>query len=414
MLEIDAASNRGIDEIRDLKDKIRLAPLRATKKVYIIDEVHMMTTEAFNALLKTLEEPPDHALFILCTTEAQKVPETIISRCFHINYSRAIPDELIRSFKRIVAGEKLTVDDSALSQIAQLSDGGFRDGAKILEELATKSKKITKDLIEKEYHVSSITYQVSEMVEILSKKDTKRGIELISRLEEQGIDIKYFLEQLIEALHMLLLEKVGVKNGSKKPATSSVLGIGDIKILFELLSKAALDMRYAVLPQLPLELAVIEWAQYKGEAKGTQGAGEARETGEGGVSVSTLRKHVGDLRKQRALSGEDAKKEEKKNEDGEDRVSLLHYSAEGEVTQEWLAALWKNFILKVKDHNHTLAGVLRGCKLASFDRKHLVIETAYTFHKERLDEIKTKDVLNKIATDLTGNPVQIKVELKGK
>lgn len=405
VLEIDAASNRGIDEIRDLKDKIRLSPLRAAKKIYIIDEVHMMTTEAFNALLKTLEEPPSHALFMLCTTEAQKVPDTIISRCFHISYSRATADELIRSFKRIVTGEKLSADDDALYQIAKLSDGGFRDGAKILEELASKNKKITKGLIEEMYHVSSISYQVSEMVEILSKKDAKAGIMLIGNLVERGIDLKYFLEQLIESLHILLLEKVGVKTGEKNEVARNTLKIEGLKTLFALLSKASADMRYAVLPQLPLELAVIEWAQFEKDTKDIR---------ESGVSVSTLRKHVGNLHKQRALQGEDTKKEEKSSTDEEDRVSLLHYNATGEVSQEWLASLWKNFIHKVKDHNHTLAGVLRGCRLASFDRKQLVIETAYKFHKERLDEMKAKDILDKIATDLTGNPVQVRVELKSK
>ena len=109
ILEIDAASNRGIDEIRELKEKIRLAPVAAKRKVYIIDEVHMLTTEAFNALLKTLEEPPEHAMFILCTTEAHKVPETIVSRCFQIMFKPATEEELVRSFKRIVEGEKLKI-----------------------------------------------------------------------------------------------------------------------------------------------------------------------------------------------------------------------------------------------------------------------------------------------------------------
>ena len=99
IMEIDAASNRGIDEMRDLKEKIKLSPLSAKKKVYIIDEVHMLTTEAFNALLKTLEEPPDHAVFILCTTEMHKVPATILSRCLHIGFRLATEEELVRSFE---------------------------------------------------------------------------------------------------------------------------------------------------------------------------------------------------------------------------------------------------------------------------------------------------------------------------
>jgi len=163
VLEIDAASNRGIDEIRELKEKIRLAPVAAKRKVYIIDEVHMLTTEAFNALLKTLEEPPSHAMFILCTTEAHKVPETIVSRCFQILFKPATEEELVRSFKRIVEGEKLNIDDEALKYIAYLADRGFRDGAKALEEvflLAKPGEKITKEFIEKIYK-TSITIQGS-------------------------------------------------------------------------------------------------------------------------------------------------------------------------------------------------------------------------------------------------------------
>ena len=130
ILEIDGASNRGIDEIRDLREKIKLSPAYANKKVYIIDEVHMLTTEAFNALLKTLEEPPAHAMFILCTTEPHKIPATISSRCFHISFKMATNEELARSFARIAKKERLTFDKDALDLIANISDGSFRDGVK--------------------------------------------------------------------------------------------------------------------------------------------------------------------------------------------------------------------------------------------------------------------------------------------
>ena len=140
VLEIDGASNRGIDEIRDLREKVRLSAARAAKKVYIIDEVHMLTTEAFNALLKTLEEPPPHVIFILCTTEPHKIPQTIVSRCMHVSFKKAGVEELVRSFKRIAKKEKLDIDDEALSLVSTLSDGSFRDGAKILEEMALISE----------------------------------------------------------------------------------------------------------------------------------------------------------------------------------------------------------------------------------------------------------------------------------
>ena len=114
VLEIDGASNRGIDEIRDLREKIRLSPVSSLKKIYIIDEVHMLTTEAFNALLKTLEEPPEHAFFILCTTEPQKIPATITSRCFHIKFSKPTEEDFLHSFNRVLRGEGIKDDQEGV------------------------------------------------------------------------------------------------------------------------------------------------------------------------------------------------------------------------------------------------------------------------------------------------------------
>ncbi|MEK7517328.1 MAG: DNA polymerase III subunit gamma/tau, partial [Patescibacteria group bacterium] len=256
VLEIDGASNRGIDEIRDLREKIRLAPAASRKKVYIIDEVHMLTAEAFNALLKTLEEPPNHVIFVLCTTEPHKVPGTITSRCFHIPFKKAITDELVRSFERIAEKEKLIVDKKALDFVASLSDGSFRDGAKILEEmvLLSKGKKITKEFMEVKYQISNIENQISKMIEFLSARDAKGGLELVGELVEQGVDMKYFIEQMITALHDILLAKVEAKENGKWKMENGKLEIGEIKELVELLSRAYGELKYAVLPQLPLEL----------------------------------------------------------------------------------------------------------------------------------------------------------------
>ena len=143
VLEIDGASNRGIDDIRELRERVRLAPSSAKNRIYIIDEVHMLTTEAFNALLKTLEEPPAHAYFILCTTDPQKVPETIISRCTRIVFKQATSQETLDKLQRIVKEENLTVEDGALSLLAKEARGSFRDAVKLLEQAASKEKKIS-------------------------------------------------------------------------------------------------------------------------------------------------------------------------------------------------------------------------------------------------------------------------------
>ncbi len=359
ILEIDGASNRGIDEMRDLREKIRLLPVAASKKVYIIDEVHMLTAEAFNALLKTLEEPPPHALFILCTTEPQKVPETIMSRCFHVAFRLATEEELMRSFERIAHGEGLTIDKQTLSLTASLADGSFRDGAKILEEIASlaKDKKITKELVEERYHIVSTKSSIAAIVEAFVKKDAKIGLLEIGNMIKQGVDMKYFLEQLLSHFHDLMLAKIGVSHSTEE----IVLDIKDIKEIVALLTRAHSEMRYAVLSQLPLELAILEW------------------------SSIGFAKH--------GLSTQD---KEHKQEDLQ--------------TQDILGKL----IDSVKVYNHSIAGVLRGCSIHNFDEKNLVIETAYKFHKEKLEEKKTIALIEKIIKELTGKTVAVSVLLKGK
>jgi len=408
ILEIDAASNRGIDEIRDLKEKIRLAPLRAVKKIYIIDEVHMLTTEAFNALLKTLEEPPSHALFILCTTEPHKVPATILSRCFHVQFKKATHEELKRSFQRIAQREGLVIDTDALDTIAKLSDGGFRDGAKTLEELASlaQGKQITKELIDEKYHTLTQDSVVTDLLEQITKKDTKMLIKTIQEAAAQSLDMKYLTEQLIGRLHQQLLSKT---ESTKQAAFT----IGELQTLFQLLSRAHAESKYAVIPELPLELALIEWSLGKEKTMGvTEEVITPKDTS---VSVQSLRKQVGTLAKTRILEGEiKEKKDDEKESTGTTDVSLLHAHAEGDLTPEWLAMFWKQIILKMKEYNHTVAGVLRGCQLISFDRKTVVIQTAYKFHKDRLDEGKTRDALVNACASLIGSPVLVSIVLKGK
>lgn len=429
ILEIDAASNRGIDEIRDLRDKIRLAPVAARKKIYIIDEVHMLTTEAFNALLKTLEEPPAHAIFILCTTELHKVPETIISRCFQIQFHPATKEEIKRSFKRIAEGENFTVDDEAIEAIVTLADGGFRDATKILEELvSTGEKKISLDLVEKRYKVSSIKYKVSGMIIALEKRDTKEGLSIVKGMVEEGIDMKQFMMQLLDALHGLLLEKVGIGQVNSEITIQRSVGeagnlkleIAEIRSLLMLLSEAIIDMKYAVLPQLPLELAIIEWAE---SAKGIELSAKNEEVvveqsvtkvrlPQTGVTVAGMRKQLGDLARVKALYGEEKKAPIKADEEVRPSVNLLNVS-NTEITPEWLQSFWTSIISEMKQYNHTIAGVLRGCMIQQFDKKNLIIETAYKFHKERLDDLKTRETLEQVCKTLTGNSVRVEVVLKG-
>lgn len=430
VLEVDAASNRGIDEIRELKETIKLTPLSSKKKVYIIDEVHMLTTEAFNALLKTLEEPPSHAMFLLCTTEPQKIPPTILSRTFHIAFLKATNLELVRSLNRIVEAEKLKIAPDGLERIAELADGGFRDGTKMLEEVVSLAggEKITAALIEKKYHISGITQRTDKIISHLVQRKVKELLTIIAAMDAEGSDVRYTLEQVIKALHTELLRRSGVTITSDMQPVGkqgAELQSSELKDLLLLLTAALSEMKYSVLPQLPFELAVIEWGEREGAERsrhteqnlsaelGNVGSGEIEETlVDATISVTSLRKHAGNMQKIKALYGE-SKEEVKKTPPGPPaNVSVLNFSAKGEITPEWLSEFWTCIIRDIKQHNHTLAGVLRGCMIKSFDRKALVIETAYAFHREKLDNGKTKAVIEEICRNLTGNPVSVTVELK--
>lgn len=412
ILEIDAASNRGIDEIRDLREKIRLAPVNANKKVYIIDEVHMLTTEAFNALLKTLEEPPKHAMFVLATTEPHKVPETIISRCLHVPFSKATDEELKRSFSRIVSGESLDVTDDVLLEIARLADGGFRDGVKILEELVSLSDgKITLETLESRFHTKSVDLSIGKILESLITKNLTLGFETVQQLSNQGADFQYVLGVLIQKIHQILLIKSSVLKDKSLEKQAKLFSYDDLSRLFDILSQASADMKITVIPQLPLELAIVTFTEGKSfQIVDTEKLEERVEEIAKDITVTSLRKEVGDMTRKQLLSNEPSEKplrELKINNNG----NLLSFKTDGEVTPEWLSEFWQAIIHKMKDYNHTVAGVMRGCRIKSYDRESLTIETKFAFHKDKLGHDKTIEQLQTICKQLTGKTVSVSVEL---
>lgn len=411
VLEIDGASNRGIDEIRDLRDKVKLAPSRAKKKVYIIDEVHMLTTEAFNALLKTIEEPPAHVMFLFCTTEPQKVPATILSRCFHVAYSLATEEDLVRSFNRIVEGEKIDITDEALHMIAQLSEGGFRDGTKILEEVATIAggKKITKELVEEKYKVTSSLYLVVSILESLSEKNTKGSIEIIGKMVEQGIDSKYVISQILEALHEILLGEMGLSQNTKYKIPNIKYSLADIQSLVALFSEAYRETKYAVIPQLPLELAIVAWCQGNEPRPMINDQGEKSFVNNDKLhTMESLLKKEKNLKVQSILRGD--KEEVVMKKDEEEKPKNLQEELTDKTTAE---QFMENLIYKIRPLNFSVAGVLRGCSVKKLAAAEVVFITSYKFHKEKLDDTKTKEIIEQAIKEITGKSMQVMVELKG-
>ena len=207
IVEIDAASNNGVDEIRELKDKINLVPSNAKYKIYIIDEVHMLTTQAFNALLKTLEEPPSHVIFVLATTEPHKIPLTISSRCQKFRFSKIEDSKIVNRLSEICKLENIIIDEDALFEIARLSDGGMRDAINFLDQLiAYSSDNIT---IEDVYNVNgSVSYaDLYDLLNSIIINDKIKIIEFIDNFDESGKDINKFIEEMLIFLKDVILYK---------------------------------------------------------------------------------------------------------------------------------------------------------------------------------------------------------------
>ena len=207
IIEMDAASNNGVDEIREIRDKVNLVPSISKYKVYIIDEVHMLSTGAFNALLKTLEEPPKHVIFILATTEEQKIPLTIASRCQKYNFTKLTVDNIVKRLKEIIMAEKLTVNDEVLTEIARFSDGGMRDAINMLDQLVSSvSGEITINNVYEINGILSFT-DICDFLIMLSDGNLSNILNFVDKVESGGKDLVKLLEEILLIIKDVLIFK---------------------------------------------------------------------------------------------------------------------------------------------------------------------------------------------------------------
>ncbi len=279
LIEIDAASHRGIDEIRELKEGIRFVPNKAKYKVFIIDESHQLTKEAANALLKTLEEPPAHAIFILATTEIHKMLPTIISRCQRFDFWRLTLPEIVKRLEILSKAEKVKIEKQALELIAINSGGSLRDAESILGQVLIFSQgndkeRITATDIKKLLGLTGTTL-ISQFVDFLIKKEASAALNFINEISEKGQGLPEFTTALINYLRQGLVTKIngeilnpilaGLTEEEFHKLKEQISGIGEIQLrqILEIFLEVENKMRYSSIPQLPLELAVIEILQKK-------------------------------------------------------------------------------------------------------------------------------------------------------
>ncbi|MCC6643268.1 DNA polymerase III subunit gamma/tau [Candidatus Peregrinibacteria bacterium] len=247
VIEIDAASNRGIDEIRELREKISYAPTRAKNKVYIIDEVHMLTKEAFNALLKTLEEPPAFVYFILATTEINKVPETIISRCQRFDFRRITDQDILGRLQFVASEEGILAEEEALKMIAKQSRGGLRDALSLLEQLIS-GKKVEAEKVKKVLGISN-ALAAEKMYGLIEKGDASEAVKELQIIFAQGVDLIQFNKEVLDFLRHKLVEKV---NAADQHGAAKIIDlIGNFQEAYE-------KHKFSYIPELPLEVAIVK------------------------------------------------------------------------------------------------------------------------------------------------------------
>ena len=272
VIEIDGASNRGIDEIRELRENVRYTPAKSRHKIFIIDEVHMLTREAFNALLKTLEEPPPHIIFIFATTEPHKIPTTILSRCQRYDFKRIPLKEIVASLRRIVEAEQITLSPRGLVAIARESEGSMRDAQSLLDQVISYAGKEIKD--EQILEVLGLVDRkiLWDTLEAIASRDAGRCVEIVDQVYQFGYDVQHFCRELLQSLRNLILLKVTPHpealielaeeelEGLKKQAEK--FEFDQLNHLFSLLLKGEEEIAQSAFPRTMLEMTLIRMATF--------------------------------------------------------------------------------------------------------------------------------------------------------
>jgi len=404
VIEIDAASNRGIDEVRSLREKVNYAPSRARYKVYIIDEVHMLTEAASNALLKTLEEPPPHVIFVLATTEPHKVIPTIMSRCQRFNFRRLSQTAIIGKLELICQKENIQVGLESLKLIARAATGSLRDAENILQQLiAYHGNQIDLEQVQTALGVSSDP-RVRQLAKHIVNKDVSAGLQVINSVNSDGVDLRQFNLGLVEYLRGLLLAKSQCNEALDITAEdlAEMNGLA-ANVTFEYLLKAvklfsSVDFRSDNYSTLPLELALMDCALSLVAGRDESTMTELPETSQESIQST-----------QEAEFPVAAN-----NIEGSSpvRCSLPHEASTG-VSQDidYLRSRWKEFIQSLRGEGSSgkLDAFLRSaCEPVALEDDTLVLGFYYSFHKEKIEDPKYQHLVERKLKEVFGQPYKLK------
>lgn len=358
IIEIDAASNNGVDEIREIINNIKLAPSYSKYKVYIIDEVHMLSTSAFNALLLTLEEPPKHVIFILATTNIEAVPVTILSRCQRFDFHKISNNDIITRLKYVVNEEKITIDDEAIEEVAYISDGGMRDALSILDQLASNASQITiKDV---EEHFGSISKkQVSDLYDLINENNVDKFVETMKKFKNLAIDYKILIKKLLEKI-----EDEAIKR-KKEHFYDGIMSYENLKNLAYDLASISNYINLNVDPYLLIEITMLNYFPGNNSSRKESNSNENKESTTFNNDIAEI---ATDIPKETTTEAkEDVHLEEKMINI---RINNCFVNAKKEFLQD-LKIKWQEFLKNISDKN-LLSVIIDTIPIAASDRYAII------------------------------------------
>lgn len=416
VIEIDAASNNGVDDIRELRENVKYPPTKGRYKVYIIDEVHMLSAGAFNALLKTLEEPPRFVIFILATTEPHKIPATILSRCQRFDFKRIKEGDMVETMASICKEMGVAVEESALKLIARNADGGMRDALSLLDQCIsyTQGKIGYDDVIDVLGTVNDAF--IFELVDHIAAGESKSAMASIENLVAAGKDIHQFMKDLITHYRNLMMTKVAqnlegivnlsrenidrLKEQGKKLETHSILRA------IHILSQTEVDMKWSTQPRILLEVAVIKLCQPLYD-QSVEGLMERINALEKSIQSGRITINHGEERKEN-LSMEKGQ-EEPKAEQQKPRTIEQEMIVKP-INFEALEQAWDAILREVKKRKISVYAVLMEGKPVGVEKSSLIVafKDGYGFHKEAAGNSPNKELIEDVMEEILGQRISLK------
>ncbi|MBD3328917.1 DNA polymerase III subunit gamma/tau [Candidatus Dojkabacteria bacterium] len=453
LIEIDAASNRGIDQIRELKEKIEFSPAEGRYKVYIIDEVHMLTTEAFNALLKTLEEPPEHVIFILATTEAFRLPPTILSRCQRYDFKLGTDELVASSIEKVAEDINVKLDEGATQLLVKSAQGSYRDALSLLDVVINSQiegdspSEISQEEVEEVLGVPD-SVMVTEFLSRLVENDAMGALELLNELSCYGVNFQQLIKLTLEILREILIAVISEKNVQAEYPFVSKLNQKEIIGMIGIFLEAERGLHSAVIPGLIVEMVIpkiqmllgaeiaepIADVDNDGDNSDTDGnnSGDDSPKPDKSVKVSAekktkkkkkTRKTKSSAKTKTAKSKPADKKNIAESSDADSKISsklkkdspkASKSESSGDLTVEDIKKSWTKIKNEVKEQNGHLLAILQSSEISKLSGNTLVMNVIYEFHKDRLESPKSRDVMCQVFEKVLGYRIsyECKVEKK--